>query len=141
MFREIGVTVTFDDGITFHFAEPLSITTVIVAFPATEELEWELIDDALKPVEVAGESSFQSWPIDQAPEWALKALEEISQREATRIETEGPYSPARETLKYGEVPPGYREDLPAKELAPGRHTLTVFGEQGNAATFFDVPAA
>jgi hypothetical protein len=141
MFRRIDVTVTFDAGITFHFAEPLSITSVTVAFPATEEIEWELINDAFKPVEVSGESSFQTWPVDEAPEWALKALEEILQREAKRIETQGPYFPTRRTLKYGEVPAGYREDLPAKKLAPGKHSLTVFAEQGNASTFFEVPAA
>lgn len=140
MFRRIDVTVTFDDGITFHFAEPLSITSVTVAFPATEETDWELINDAFQPVEDSSESWSQAWPIDEAPEWALKAVEEIAQRNAGRIETEGPYFPTRETLRYGEVPPGYREELSAKRLAPGKHTLIIFAEQGNVSTFFEVPA-
>lgn len=139
MFRKIGISVTLDEDITFRFAEPLSITSVTVACPATEAIEWELINDAFKPVEVSSESSSQMWPIDQAPEWALEALEQISQREARRIETQGPYFPTLQTLKYGEVPPGYREDLPAKKLAPGKYTLTVFAEQGSGFTFFEVP--
>ena len=141
MFRKIDITVTVDDDVTFRFAEPLSITSVTVACPATEEIEWELINDAFKPVDVSSESSFQVWPIDQAPEWALQAVEQISQREAKRIKEKGPYFPTRKTLKYGEVPPGYREDLPAKKLPPGKYTLTVFAEQGSASTFFEVPAA
>ena len=66
MFRRIGVHVVVEDTIRFTFDEPLSITSVTVTSPVTEEVEWELIHDGFKPVEV-GESSFQVWPIDQAP--------------------------------------------------------------------------
>jgi len=141
MFRKIQISVTVGDDITFRFAEPLSITSVTVACPAREEIVWDLINDAFKPVDVSSESSFQIWPIDQAPEWALQAVEEISQREANRIQSDGPYFPSRQTLKYGEVPTGYREDLRARPLAPGKYTLTIFAEQGSGATFFEVPAA
>jgi hypothetical protein len=141
MFKRIDVAVTVGTDVLFRFAEPLSITSVTVACPATEEIEWDLINDAFKPVEVSGTSSFQIWPIDQAPKWVLEALEEISEREAKRIETLGPELPTRSTLKYGEVPPGYREDLPAKRLAPGKYTVTIFAEQGTAAASFEVPAA
>lgn len=140
MFRRIGVHVTIEDTIRFTFDEPLSITTVTVTSPATEEVQWELIHDTFKPVEV-GESSFQAWPIDQAPAWALRAVEEIATREATRIKEEGPYFPARKELTYGEVPSGYREDLPAKALAPGTYNLIIFAEQGNALASFEVSAA
>jgi hypothetical protein len=141
MFKKIGITVTVETDIVFRFAEPLSITSVTVACPATEDIVWDLINDAFKPVEVSGESSFQIWPIDQAPQWALEAVEQISQREAKRIETQGPDFPTRSTLKYGEVPPGYREDLAAKKLAPGKYTVTIFAEQGSGGAFFEVPAA
>ena len=140
MFRRIDITVNIGVEIVFEFAEPVSLTSVTVACPATEEIEWELINDGFKPVEVTAESSFQVWPIDQAPEWALKALQQVSEREAKRIETKGPYFATRQTLKYGEVPRGYREDLPAKKLSPGRYTVTVFAEQGSAAASFEVPA-
>ena len=139
MFKKIAVDVIVADGITFRFAEPLSITSVTVSCPQTEEIEWELIHDAFK---AAGndiiESSFQVWQVEQAPAWALKAIEEISEREAKRIETEGPYFPTREELKYGDVPEGYREDLPAKKLVPGKYTLIIFAEQGTAAASFEV---
>jgi hypothetical protein len=140
VFKRIDIKViATQDGIAFQFAEPLSITSVTVACPATEEIHWELISDGFEPVEVS-ESSFQMWPIEQAPAWALQALEEVSAREAARLESQGPRLPARETLSYGEVPPGYREDLLATVLTPGSYTLIVFAEQGTASTLFEVPA-
>ena len=139
MFRRIDVDVAVSNGVTFRFGEPLSITSVTVTCPATKEIVWELINDAFQPVETSGESSFQVWPIDQAPEWALQAVKEISEREAKRLESEGPQFSTRETLNYGEVPEGYREELPAKKLAPGKYTLIVFAEQGNGSAFFEVP--
>jgi hypothetical protein len=141
VFRKIDVHVTTENAIQFHFAEPLSLTSVTVTCPATEVIHWELINDQFKPVEPSSESSYQVWPIDQAPAWALKALEEITERETARIQTQGPYMPSRETLTYGEVPEGYREDLPAKPLAPGRYTVVIFAEQGNASAAFEVPVA
>ena len=140
MFREIGVHVTVDPTVRFRFAEPLSILTLTVTSPSTDDVQWELIHDGFKPVET-GESSFQVWPIDQAPAWALRAIEEVSAREAARIEKSGPYIPSREALSYGEVPAGYREELAAKRLAPGKYNLIVFAEQGNVAVLFEVPAA
>ena|SRR5258708_36466273 len=109
-------------------------TSVTVTSPSTEEVQWELIHDGFKPVEV-GDSTFQFWPVDEAPAWALRALEEISAREATRIKERGPYIPVRDALAYGEVPTGYREDL------AGKYTVIIFAEQGNARAFFEVFAA
>jgi hypothetical protein len=140
MFRRIQVRVTTGQAVVFHFAEPLSIETVTVARPDNEQIYWELINDAFKHAEVT-ESSFQSWPIDQAPEWALKAHEQVEARAAARIESQGPYFPARESLAYGEVPAGYREDLPARPLTPGKYILTIFAEQGSVGQPFEVPVA
>ena len=139
MFRQIDVHVTVDPAIRFQFAEPLSILTVTVTSPSTGDVQWELIHDGFKEVD-ASDSSSQVWPIDEAPAWALRAIEEISARETARIKERGPYLPARESLAYGEVPPGYREEHAAKFLAPGKYNLIVFAEQGNVATLFEVPA-
>jgi hypothetical protein len=141
VFKRIDVAVGVGSEIVFQFAEPLSIMSVTVACPATEEIIWDLIHDAFKPVEVSGESSFQTWPIDRAPEWALDALKQVTEREATRIETHGSHFPTRSSLRYGEVPPGYREDPAARKLVPGKYTLTIFADQGSASAFFEVPAA
>jgi hypothetical protein len=140
MFRKIEVRVTVDERVIFEFGEPLSVTSVTVARPDRQEIYWELINDAFKPVEFA-EGSFQMWPIDQAPEWAMKMLEQVSAREAARIESQGPHFPARESLAYAEVPAGYREDLAARPLTPGKYVVTIFAEQGSVGVPFEVPVA
>ena len=141
MFREIPVRVHVDQDVLFTFGEPLSIISVTVASPEREEIMWDLISDRFKPVDYIEAFMIQGWPADEAPPEVEQMLAAVAKREEERISREGPEMPPLQRLRYGEVPPGYREDKPAKALAPGRYTMLVFGEQGNARALFDVPAA
>ena len=55
------------------------------------------------------------------------------------IESTGDFVPTLEHLRYGEVPPRFRAEVPAPALRPGCYEA--FTQEGGGEVFFEVSAA
>jgi hypothetical protein len=76
--------------------------------------------------------------MNEAPSEILALLKEVQERHDNELAMNGPRRPALSEIVYGELPAGYREEIPAKVLAPGEYSVLFFGEQGRGATHFFV---
>ena len=144
MFRRFNVEVLVDGShITFRFAQPVSILSAIVTATAGPPA-WQLTAEEFVPVEDEGwqvaNSSFQSWPIEEAPPELIEAARNAEENFLKRIREDGPRKSAVTELVYGVLPTGYRSDVGPTPLASGEYDLHVVAEQGEATATFRVAA-
>lgn len=157
MFREIEIDVVLGSPVEFRFPVPLSITSLLVA-NSSEEILWEFVAQEFRPVKIVGEAfdpsgnpddgsipaisaNFQTWKVEEAPPEVLALLSLVQNREETRLQEQGPDRPPLPSVKYGELPPGYREKQPPRPLVPREYNVLIFAEQGDGAKRFTITGA
>ena len=105
---------------------------------------WQLTAEEFVAVEDEGwevrSSSFQSWPIEEAPRELIEAARNAEENFLARIRELGPRKAAITELVYGVVPVGYRSDIGPVPLASGEYDVHVLADQGEATTTFQVAA-
>jgi hypothetical protein len=141
MFRELVVAVLVDGAtVVFEFGVPISILSVIVT-NSRDEAVWEILGEELTAVHHDSIEHVATYRIDEAPPEVLEWLRMAQQRADTRLESQGPSKPLRQTLRYGETPEGYRTEREAHALAPGKYQFLVTAEQGQGSVEFEVQPA
>ena len=139
MLPEIGISVDVaPDAITFRFAKPMSILSLVVVGPDAGTC-WEFVANEMKPVQ--GASVLVAVPLAEAPPELLALLQSAEAKALRRVEESGPIKEPTSVVVYGDTPAGYRDKTPGRPLEPGRYRVMVFAEQGRGSEGFIVPAA
>jgi hypothetical protein len=137
MFPKVAVAITVtSEYVDFGFAEPVSIFLLVVSRGA--EVVWEVVANEGNTVE-GGEVSVT--PLDQATPEMLNMVQQAEVLFLARVSAGPPLTRPVSTVRYGVIPPGYRENAPARQLAPGKYELTGMCAQGHVQGELDVPAA
>jgi hypothetical protein len=132
-------TVLSGADATFHFTPPLTVMLLCV-YDERGRLVWRLAADEVSSVP-ASEGVFVAMPSAEAPAEVIAAAQ-AAQREATSAQREkGSNKERLESIQYGLVPEGYREETPARQLAPGSYLVRVVARNGHADCEFNVPNA
>lgn len=100
---------------------------------------WEIVAGEMQSWGAVG--SFSAVPIVEAPPEMLTMLRRAQADADANLKEKGPFKAPIAAVRYGALPSGYREEVPARVLGPGAYHLLLFSEQGQISKAFDVPAA
>ena len=136
MFAEVPIVIAVTrEGVEFDFAEPVSMFMLVVS--RDSNVVWELVADEGNMV---GDEAVSVAPIQADPE--LPEVVRYGEVQFLSRALDGlPLTTPISLVRYGVIPRGYRESLPAEQLIPGRYSIMAVSAQGRASGEFDVLTA
>ena len=135
MFAEASMDVSLSGrDATFSFAPSLAVMLVYV-YDEHGALMWRMMANEVS----SSKGAFAAVPITEAPpELAARVS---SSRTSAVLQEDASARPSLDSVRYGMVPDGYREEKPAAPLLPGGYDVFVIGKWARAEAHFDVPNA